>query len=75
MPIHALPESMPCPFCDGTTMLCADPNTITYKGISYNVTAYFFKCGKCREEFTTNESDTKTLAQVPGFVENAEKNT
>jgi hypothetical protein len=67
MTIHGLPESHCCPCCDGTAMLCTDSQPLSYKGESFTVTAYYYKCNKCQEEFTTTESDEATLAQIPGF--------
>lgn len=53
-----------CPFCKGKIHLKADTRLFEYKGGSYNVLAYFYKCLLCQEQFTTTKSDTKTLNQV-----------
>ncbi|MBK9106395.1 MAG: hypothetical protein IPL92_17990 [Saprospiraceae bacterium] len=53
-----------CPYCDGTAVLNSEFREITCKKESFPVKAYYYQCEKCREEFTTTETDTYTMEQV-----------
>lgn len=53
-----------CPYCDGIAVLKREPQHLTYRKEVFKVTAHFYKCGKCKEEFTTTESDTRTIMQA-----------
>lgn len=60
-----LPDKMGCPVCEGISFLRNDDELFhmidqhRWKG-----THWFYKCGKCLEEFTTNESDGISLASM-----------
>ena len=53
-----------CPFCNGAASIKSQPKEITYKHELHTVESYYYQCDKCHEEFTTTETDTKTLLQV-----------
>ncbi len=66
---------LPCPMCeDGKAYLECETRIIDYKGQPHSVEAYFYQCFQCKKEFTTMESDTKTLSQIPGYMENTNDN-
>jgi len=66
---------LPCPYCDeGKAYLDFEDRNIDYKDKTYAITAWFYQCSQCKKEFTTTESDTKSLSQIPGYMENASKN-
>ncbi len=49
--------------------LTTEQTEMPYQGRLYKVTAFFYKCPLCGTEFTTNESDTETLKQIPDYFE------
>ncbi len=53
-----------CPYCDGTATLKYEDREMTFKKEPFAVKAHYYQCGKCKEEFTTTETDTLTIAQV-----------
>jgi len=53
-----------CPYCDGTAVLREQQRELVYRKEQFKAVEYFYKCGKCSEEFTTTESDEATLLQV-----------
>ncbi len=53
-----------CPYCDGTATLKYEARDITYKKEPFSVIAHYYQCEKCREEFTTTETDSLTMVQV-----------
>ena len=55
---------MECPYCDGFAFLNDENREITYKKVTTNAKAYFYRCELCHEEFTTTETDSLTMAQV-----------
>lgn len=52
-----------CTFCDGTASLIEDIILSEYKGEIHSIIQYFYKCDTCKDEFTTNEVDEKTIRQ------------
>jgi putative zinc finger/helix-turn-helix YgiT family protein len=61
---HHMNTKIECPYCDGTALLRYEDREILYKKEPFQVKAHFYQCEKCREEFTTTESDTLTMVQV-----------
>lgn len=57
-------ERIECPFCEGTAKLEKEAKEVTYRKETFKIVAHFYKCEKCREEFTTTEADTISLTQV-----------
>lgn len=53
-----------CPYCDGTAVLQKQPKELGYRKDIFKVVEHFYRCEKCKEEFTTTESDTITLIQA-----------
>ena len=57
-------QRIECPYCDGMANLHREAKEITYRKDVFKIIAHFYKCGKCKEEFTTTEADTISLTQV-----------
>lgn len=55
---------MTCPYCDGMATAATDKRDITYRKDVFRITAHFYQCAACREEFTTTESDALSMTQV-----------
>lgn len=53
-----------CAYCDGQAYLQKTDRELTYRKETYRVVEHFYKCNKCKEEFTTTGSDTLTLVQA-----------
>ncbi|HEV2481644.1 MAG TPA: type II TA system antitoxin MqsA family protein [Puia sp.] len=53
-----------CPYCDGNANLQKETREITYRKDVFKIVAHYYKCEKCREEFTTTEADAISLTQV-----------
>lgn len=53
-----------CPYCDGKANLQKEAKEITYRKEFYKIIAHYYKCTKCKEEFTTTEADALSLTQV-----------
>jgi len=53
-----------CPYCEGIAYLKYEDKEIIYKKEPFPIKAHFYQCEKCREEFTTTETDTLTMVQV-----------
>jgi putative zinc finger/helix-turn-helix YgiT family protein len=53
-----------CPYCDGKANLQRESKELTYRKEVFNVVAHFYNCEKCKEEFTTTETDTISLTQA-----------
>lgn len=53
-----------CPCCQETAKLRTEVRSLTYKDEDYKVTTWFYKCVKCQKEFTTTESDERTLKNL-----------
>lgn len=53
-----------CPYCDGMANLQKKARELTYRKDEFKIIAHFYKCEKCKEEFTTTEADTITLVQA-----------
>ena len=50
-----------CTYCNGQASLVKENINIKYNNITYNISQLFYRCEKCKEEFTTNIIDEKTL--------------
>lgn len=63
---YLLQSTNTCPECGNRQQECSQEMFIINKGKLRMVTAWFFRCmnDSCRLEFTTNEQDLKTLAQL-----------
>jgi len=57
-----------CASCGGTAHLWDRKEIIKYHHMSYTVDHYYYKCDLCGEEYTTAESDTETLKQIPAYA-------
>ncbi len=55
---------MKCPFCDGIADLKIEPIKITFRKEDFNIQKQFYKCNKCKEQFTTDELDEVNINQV-----------
>lgn len=56
---------MKCPLCNkGTASLTVDKKKRTYRKEEFEIFEYYYKCNKCKEEFTTSEIDTLNTNQV-----------
>ena len=53
-----------CSFCDGKATHCIEKRDFTYKGEVLNIEQHYWKCDLCKEEFTTDYVDDKTLSNV-----------
>ena len=53
-----------CPFCDGYANLEREPKILTYRNEPYKIMQHFYRCEKCKEEFTTDEVDEFSLRQA-----------
>jgi len=57
-------QRIECPYCDGQAVLKREARVLTYRKEDFKIVAHFYQCEKCREEFTTTESDTISLVQA-----------
>src|ERR1700739_2015590 len=57
-------EVIECPYGEGRALLTKAPQKITFRKEEFSVTAHFYVCEDCGEEFTTNETDEITLVQA-----------
>jgi len=57
-------QRIECPYCDGQAVLKREARELTYRKEEFKIVAHFYQCEKCREEFTTTESDTISLVQA-----------
>ncbi|MEK6552533.1 MAG: type II toxin-antitoxin system antitoxin SocA domain-containing protein [Bacteroidota bacterium] len=55
---------MKCPFCDGIADLKIEPIKITFRKEDFNIIKQFYKCNKCKEQFTTDDLDEVNINQV-----------
>jgi len=56
---------MKCPFgCDVDIELLQEPQKFTSKGKIYKGKRWLYKCPKCKESFTTTESDTISMENL-----------
>lgn len=62
--VQPITDRMGCAVCDGIAFLSTDEISHTVEGKTWKGTHWFYKCGKCNEEFTTTESDTLSLASM-----------
>lgn len=61
-------EEIDCPYCEKEiSYLKGEEGTIKYRDKSFEIIYYFYKCNICKQEFTTTESDNKTLNQIPNY--------
>lgn len=57
-------KKIECPYCDGFANLEKEAKELTYRKDVFKMVAHFYKCEKCKEEFTTTEADKISLTQV-----------
>jgi putative zinc finger/helix-turn-helix YgiT family protein len=57
-------DKIECPFCDGTAELLFKKEKRTFRKEEFEIFSHFYKCGKCREEFTTTQTDDLNTKQV-----------
>lgn len=53
-----------CPYCDGIAILKREAKELTYRKETFRIIAHFYRCEKCKEEFTTTETDNISLLQA-----------
>lgn len=53
-----------CPYCDGQAEIKKETRDLNYRKEAFKVVAHYYECIKCKEEFTTTESDTITILQA-----------
>lgn len=53
-----------CPYCDGKALLSKEIKELNYRKDNFKIMAHYYRCQKCKEEFTTTEADTIGLMQV-----------
>lgn len=65
VPSESVKVAYQCPICGkGVGMLRTEPMIIEFREQLHNIFSYFYKCNKCKEEFTTDKVDEITLNQV-----------
>lgn len=57
-------NKLECPFCEGYANLEREPKLLTYRNESFKIMQHFYRCEKCKEEFTTDEVDEFSLRQA-----------
>lgn len=57
-------QKIECPYCDGKANLQKEAKELNYRKDVFKIVAHFYKCVKCKVEFTTTESDTISLMQA-----------
>lgn len=62
-----LAKTIDCPNCGKDIPLQSSGITITFRGHNYDIDHWYYHCKGCREDYTTEESDTKTLSQIPNY--------
>lgn len=50
-----------CPLCEGKARLKSIPAVLVIQAKPVEVKAWYYKCDRCGEEFTTTQSDEQTL--------------
>lgn len=53
-----------CPFCEGIAALHRKPGVIDYRNEKFTVNQAFYTCDRCKESFTTTQSDTESINQL-----------
>ena len=53
-----------CPYCDGHAILQNEERKLSFRKESFSVRVHYYRCQKCKEEFTTTEVDTVTMLQL-----------
>ena len=53
-----------CPYCDGNAHLKKEGGALMFRKEPFQVIKHFYKCDKCKEEFTTTEVDQLTYNQM-----------
>jgi len=53
-----------CPYCDGYAILKNEIKELSFRKETYKVRTLYYRCQKCREEFTNTETDTFTISQL-----------
>ncbi len=57
-------NKLECPFCEGYANLEREPKILTYRNEPFKIMQHFYRCEKCKEEFTTDEVDEFSLRQA-----------
>ncbi|MEP6646612.1 MAG: type II TA system antitoxin MqsA family protein [Saprospiraceae bacterium] len=57
-------KNIDCPYCDGQVALIHQIQKLNYKKEDFDISAHFYKCNSCGEEFTTTETDELSMTQV-----------
>lgn len=64
-----LVEQIDCPLCtiDAKAHLKTEIMNVLFRGNEYRITHYYYRCENCNDEFETEESLSRTLAQIPNY--------
>lgn len=57
-------QRIECPYCDGVAVLSKEVKEMSYRKDNFRIVAHYYKCEKCKEEFTTTEADAIGLIQI-----------
>lgn len=57
-------QQIECPWCNGQADLQKEARELTYRNEVVKIVAHFYQCERCREEFTTTETDSISLAHL-----------
>jgi hypothetical protein len=61
---NPLVERLACPVCEGIMFLCTAPMDYLIEGTAWTGTHSYYQCGKCKECFTTTNSDVISMASI-----------
>lgn len=65
IPSESVKIAYSCPFCkEGAGILQTESMIVEFREQLHNIFSYFYKCNKCKEEFTTAAIDEVTINQV-----------
>ena len=53
-----------CPYCEGHAILHNEIKKLAFRKENFSVRVHFYRCRKCKEEFTTTDVDTVTMLQL-----------
>src|SRR4051812_14838163 len=53
-----------CTFCDSIAELRSEIRQVSYRKEDFTINELYYVCPACNEEFTTNEIDSISIAQV-----------
>ncbi len=57
-------KSIECPYCDGKAELNMEKSKKIFLKKEVGIDEYYYKCEKCKKEFTTTELDTININQI-----------